>query len=109
MGEPIAGFNWDDGNRPKCQRHGVTIDEIEAAFHGPMHVFPDPAHSAAEARYVGIGHSASCRHLLMAFTYREVDGLQLIRPISAKFMHTKEVRHYEAQIKDPEETTSSAE
>lgn len=49
------------------------------------------------------------RHLLIAFTYREVDGVQLIRPISARFMHAKEVSHYEAQIKDPEETTSSAE
>ena len=109
MSEPIAGFNWDDGNLPKCQRHGVTIEEIEAAFHGPMHVLPDPAHSTAEARYVGIGRSTSGRHLLIAFTYREIDMLRLIRPISARFMHAKEVRHYEAQIKDPEKTTSSAE
>lgn len=87
----------------------MAIDEIEAAFRGTMHVLPDPAHSAAEARYVGIGYSASGRHLLIAFTYREIDKLRLIRPISARFMHAKEVRHYEAQIQTPEKTTSSSE
>lgn len=107
--EIIAGFNWDDGNLPKCEKHGVTIGEIESPFKGPMHVFPDPAHSAAEARYVGIGRSRSGRHLLIAFTYRELERQRLIRPISARFMHTKEVKHYEAQTQAPEETSSSSE
>lgn len=109
MSEPIAGFDWDEGNLPKCERHGVRIDEIETAFQGPMRVSPDEAHSAAETRYLGIGRSTSGRYLLVAFTYREIDKRRLIRPISARFMHAKEVRYYEAQIQAPEKTSSSAE
>lgn len=109
MSELIAGFNWDEGNLPKCQRHGVTVGEIEAVFQGPMRVLPDPAHSAAETRYLGIGRSTSGRHLLVAFTYREMDEQRLVRPISARFMHAKEVSHYEAQIQASEKASTSEE
>jgi uncharacterized DUF497 family protein len=27
-----ASFEWDDGNRTKCQKHGLTIGLIEALF-----------------------------------------------------------------------------
>jgi uncharacterized DUF497 family protein len=30
MTSKLAGFDWDDGNRTKCQKHGVTIAEIES-------------------------------------------------------------------------------
>ena len=29
LGGPIDGFDWDAGNRGKCQKHGVPIPEIE--------------------------------------------------------------------------------
>jgi predicted DNA binding CopG/RHH family protein len=35
MAVPVAGFEWDDGNRRKCQVHGVSIAEIEAMFQRP--------------------------------------------------------------------------
>ena len=104
MNEPVAGFNWDTGNCEKCQKHGVTLDEIESAFRGPMRVFPDPAHSKTETRYVGIGNTAARRHVLIAFTYRTIQDQRFIRPISARFMHAKEVKHYEAQSQSPKET-----
>lgn len=109
MSQSIAGFDWDDGNLPKCQSHGVMIEEIEAAFRGSINVLPDRIHSVTETRYVGIGRSASGRHLLIAFTYREIDKQQFIRPISARFMHAKEVRHYETQVQAPEKTSPPAE
>lgn len=28
----IDGFDWDAGNRDKCQKHGVSIPEIERLF-----------------------------------------------------------------------------
>ncbi|MGZ8369058.1 MAG: hypothetical protein ACXWVK_10235 [Rhodoplanes sp.] len=40
----VAGFDWDEGNRDKCRKHGVALADIEAAFGQPMAVFPDPAH-----------------------------------------------------------------
>jgi uncharacterized DUF497 family protein len=29
MIEAVDGFNWDDGNRKKCLKHGVRVEEIE--------------------------------------------------------------------------------
>jgi uncharacterized DUF497 family protein len=44
MTEAVAGFHWNDGNRDKCVKHGVTVEEIESVFRGgTLRVFPDPA------------------------------------------------------------------
>ena len=37
------GFDWDDGNREKCQRHGVSIAEIEHALSAIRFVVDDPS------------------------------------------------------------------
>lgn len=97
MREPIAGFDWDAGNRSKCQKHEVTIEQIETLFRGPIRVFPDPAHSMTEIRHLGIGPTDG-RYVLVAFTIRDIAGQRFIRPISVRFMHAKEVEHYEAQV-----------
>lgn len=34
------GFDWDAGNRDKCQKHGVSIAEIEAFLRGDPKVAP---------------------------------------------------------------------
>lgn len=75
----------------------MSLQDIESVFLGRVDVFPDPAHSQAETRYLGIGRAASGRHVFVAFTLRIRDGLRLIRPISARYMHDKEVKHYETQ------------
>lgn len=94
----VDGFEWDDGNRDKCQKHGVSLAEIEALFEGELRVFPDTAHSHLEARYLGIGQTPGKRYVFLAFTIRAYQTKKLIRPISARYMHAKEVQHYEAQI-----------
>ncbi len=50
-----------------------------------------------EARFLAIGKSPQRRWLFVAFTLRNGDGGTLIRPISARYMHMKEVEHYEQQ------------
>jgi uncharacterized DUF497 family protein len=98
MVERVAGFDWDDGNRAKCTRHGVSIEEIESVFQGEVWVFPDIAHSDRETRLLGIGRTAAARFVFVAFTLRVRDGERWIRPISARYMHAKEVRHYQAEV-----------
>lgn len=98
MIEQVHGFDWDEGNRDKCQQHGVSIEEIEALFSRVIHVFPDVRHSEKETRYLAIGTTASGRHVFLAFTLRYHGSGRLIRAISARYMHDKEVKHYEAQI-----------
>lgn len=93
----IDGFNWDDGNWPKCAKHGLTKNDIEAVFAGSVDVFPAKDAPPDEVRYLAVGLNGEGRHLFVVFTIRNEGGLALIRPISARFMHEKEVRHYEQQ------------
>ena len=94
----VSGFEWDDGNRAKCRKHGVSIADIEATFVRPIAVFPDPAHSRAEERFKAIGTTGHGRHVLIAFTFRRKGEALVIRPISARYMHRKEIDHYEKEI-----------
>lgn len=91
----VAGFDWDHGNREKCQMHGVSIPEIESVFDRPVAVVPDPAHSSAESRFKAIGITAEGRHVFVVFALRSRKEATLIRPISAPYMHRKEVGYYE--------------
>ncbi len=93
-----SGFQWDEGNLAKCQKHGVSIAEIEALFTHPHHLVPDVAHSTIETRFLAIGKGHGERHILAAFTLREQDGETMIRPISARYMHMKEIEAYEKAL-----------
>ena len=97
--EPVAGFDWDDAKRAKCQQHGVSVPEIEGLFRQPLAIFPDPAHSRDETRFKAIGRTEAARHVLIVFTLRQREGDRLIRPISARYMHEKEVKYYEEAAK----------
>jgi predicted DNA binding CopG/RHH family protein/uncharacterized DUF497 family protein len=69
--EDCSGFDWDDGNRAKCQKHGVSLEEIEGLFARSVMIRPDIAHSIAETRFLAIGRGPAGRYLLIAFTIRE--------------------------------------
>ena len=91
----IDGFDWDAGNWPKCAKHGVSRAEIEFAFNRGLIVFDDPSSTSAEPRYRGIGQTQQGRSLFVVFCHRRRNGRLLARPISARYMHEREVRHYE--------------
>jgi uncharacterized DUF497 family protein len=96
MNIQTSGFDWDSGNKRKCTKHGVTVREIEAFFRQErLFVMPDLAHSHAEERYIAYGPSPKGRPMFVAFTFRIINGDTCIRPISARYMHTKEAREYE--------------
>jgi uncharacterized protein len=95
-----SGFDWDDGNRAKCLQHGVSPAEIEALFDRPVLIIPDEAHSQGEERLRAIGKTAAGRSVFLVFTIRERDGEHLIRPISARYMHRKEIADYEEENPD---------
>ena len=88
-------FDWDDGNRKKCQKHGISIGEIETFFARVPMVAPDDKHSESEKRLIAIGRSSQGRPMFVAFTLRDRHGERLIRPISARYMHLKEIEWYE--------------
>lgn len=92
----IAGFDWDSGNWPKCGKHGVSREEIEQVLLGRPSVMADP--HPDEPRMRAIGKTEAGRYVFLVFMLREVDGQTWLRPISARYMHRKEVEHYEHQI-----------
>ena len=92
------GFDWDQGNRQKCQKHGVSIAQIEEMFRGVVLVGPDAKHSVTEERFRAIGRTVNRRGIFVAFTWRVRDAQRLIRPVSARHMHQKEVKAYEEKI-----------
>lgn len=100
MLEAVAGFDWDEGNLEKCQRHGVSVAEIEGMFARPHTIRIDVEHSLAEQRLRAIGKTDKGRHVFLVFMIRERNGERLIRPISARYMHAKEVAHYEKENPD---------
>ena len=95
--EAVAGFDWDEGNLKKCQQHGVPIAEIEGLFTEPYTISLDVEHSLAEERLRAIGKGRSGRSVFLVFTLRERDGKTYIRPISARYMHRREVESYEKE------------
>ena len=92
------GFDWDSGNRAKCQKHGVSIAEIESLFLGMPLVAPDVLHSGKEQRFRAAGRTIKKRHLFIVFTLRNNGETLLIRPISARYMHQKEINAHEKEI-----------
>ena len=93
----VVEFDWDPGNRAKCQRHGVTLGEIEEVFRRPVAMLPDPQHSRTEERFKAIGTTLHGRYVFAVFTLRKRADRMLIRPISARYMHRKEIEHYEKE------------
>jgi uncharacterized DUF497 family protein len=92
------GFDWDWGNREKCRKHGVSIRQVEELFRGFVLVGPDARHSATEERFRAIGRTADQRGIFVAFTWRLRGKQRLIRPVSARYMHQKEVAAYEKKV-----------
>ena len=89
----ISGFDWDSGNWPKCGKHGVSRNEIEQVMTGSPTVEPDPF--PAEDRMRAIGKTTADRYVFLVFVLRDINGETRIRPLSARYMHQKEIAHYE--------------
>jgi uncharacterized DUF497 family protein len=88
----IIGFDWDDGNEGKCEKHGISVKEIEGFFYGgKFRVAPDIKHSAIEKRLFAVGLGMNGKPIYVVFVERE----GLIRPVSARYMHKKEWKRYE--------------
>lgn len=90
----LSRFEWDAGNLAKCQKHGVTIAEIEHALADDPFLVPDYGHSQHEERIIAIGRNPAGRPIFVVFTMRLVDGIEHVRPVSARYMHKKEIEHY---------------
>ena len=88
----IAGIERDEGNWPECGRHGVSREEIEHALFNMRYRARDPYDR--EERYRVVSSTADGKSVFVVVTPREHDGEVFYRPISARYMHAKEVKSY---------------
>lgn len=90
----ITGFDWDDGNARKNDKHNVAQGEAEEVFFNqPLLMLEDQRHLDQEVRFHALGKTLDGRALHITFTLR--GGGTLIRVISARDMHRKERNVYE--------------
>lgn len=91
----IAGFDWDEGNsRKNVEKHDVSQSEAEQIFFNePLLVLEDSKHSQMEVRFHALGETDDARLLHITFTLR--GNGTLVRVISARDMHRKEMAIYE--------------
>ena len=90
----VTGFDWDDGNARKNDKHGVSAAEEEQVFfNAPLLLLENPGHSQQEQRLHALGKTDSARGLHITFTLRQSGTL--IRVISARDLHRKERAIYD--------------
>jgi uncharacterized DUF497 family protein len=94
--ERIVGFEWDEGNARKNEKHRVSQSQAEQVFfESRLLVVPDARHSLAEPRLLALGATIERRLLHVSFTLKV--EMTHIRVISARDAHRKERRIYESQ------------
>jgi len=96
------GFDWNEGNIQKAQRHGVTLEEIKDFFDQLLLVLEDHRHSQSEIRFIAVGLSKKKRTLFVVYTLRKKDLEVWVRVISARYAHKKERDAYEKLKKNIE-------
>ena len=90
----IIGFEWDEGNARKNEKHNVSTAETEQVFfNAPLLLLDDSKHSYQEPRFHALGKTDESRKLHITFTLRQAG--EKIRIISARDMHKKERVSYE--------------
>ncbi len=90
----VTGFDWDEGNARKNDKHGVSMAEAEQVFfNAPLLLLEDESHSRSEIRLHALGQTDVGRGLHITFTLRQADTL--IRVISAIDLHRKERAIYD--------------
>jgi uncharacterized DUF497 family protein len=95
----FSGFEWDEGNCRKCRKHGVSIAEIEHVLtHAETLITPDRKNSQSETRFLAIGRTQDGRYTFVVFTPRRRTTGTRLRPISARYMHKREISKYEQEI-----------
>jgi len=72
------------------------LRDLALFAHSPR-IAPAPKHSAGEDRLIAVGRTRTGRPVFVAFTIRTKNKRRLIRPVTARHMHAKEIAAYEKE------------
>ena len=89
-------FEWDRKKENiNIKKHGVTFEQASYVFADPFALNSyDELHSDDEERWVLLGKSLNETILLVAHTFRDNDGKEFVRIISARKATSKEEKSY---------------
>lgn len=89
----VRGFDWDEANLGKLEKHKVTQEEAEEIYYLTPLMDEGAYEKKGERRYRCLGVTANGRYLAAFFTVRR----GLIRNISVRPMRRKERMLYETK------------
>ena len=90
-----ASFDWDDGNRNKNLKHGISDDEIESILRVQAYFFAGKIIEPINFEWRGLilGQTESVQMAALIFTRRG----EKLRPICCRSMRNNERRKYEEE------------
>jgi hypothetical protein len=88
-------FEWDPKKaEANLAKHGVSFENASTVFGDPLAgTIPDPLHSADEARFITMGHSAAGNLVVVVHTERG----ERARIINARLATAAERKRYESK------------
>jgi uncharacterized DUF497 family protein len=89
-------FEWDEGkNRRNLAKHHISFETAQLVFEDPCIRIQEDRVVTGEERWQALGLIGGIIVVLVVHTYREEDGEEVIRIISARKAATPERRAYD--------------
>ena len=89
-------IEWDEAkNRSNLAKHGVSFETAQLVFDDPHHVSMQDRQVGGEDRWQTFGLVGGAVLLLVAHTWRDEDGEEIVRVISARKATSREKQRYE--------------
>ena len=89
-------FTWDpQKDATNRRKHGVSFELALHVFDDPSHISIQDRHEDGEERWQTIGRIGPVAILLVAHTYEDNDGEEVVRIISARKATKAERRRYD--------------
>ncbi len=95
---PYERFEWDETkNLSNKKKHGVSFEDASEVFNDPFHFSTLDQFSGIEERSTTYGIVDGLVLLMVAHTYRDDSGAEVIRLISARRATRRERQCYERE------------
>lgn len=93
-------FEWDrKKEKTNIQKHGVSFEQASYVFSDPFALNKyDESHSQDEERWILLGKSLNEVVLVVVHTFRDNDGVESVRIISARKATKQEQKTYRKRV-----------
>ena len=94
----MVRFEWDAAKASQNKRkHGVSFETAVRVFADPNHISIQDRIEGGEYRWHALGRAGSAALLLVAHSWTDKDGVEIIRIISARNADRREKVMYERE------------